>query len=136
MTKDELLKLPDMAASIANEGKRIEAMRARLYSPKGLDTRDKVQSSGGNNMLAETVIDLQNKLDARIEKYEQLRAEAYVMIERALTGDMYYVMSLRYVDALSWAEVASIVNVSAATVYRKHRAALSKLFNQEAGNEQ
>ena len=132
MTKDELLKLPEIYAGIERDRKRIDIMRSRLYSPKGLDTRDKVQSSGGNSMLAETVIDLQQKLDARVREADRLRAEADRMISRELSDsiDLALVMKLRYIQCLSWAHISEWLQYSPATLYRYRREALSILFKE------
>lgn len=130
MTKTELLKLPDIYLRIEQDKQRIHNMRARLYSPKGLDTRDKVQSSGGNGMLAETVIDMQQKLDKRISEFDTLRAEADKMIAGRLKDDTALVMRLRYVDCCNWAEISAMLDYSPATLYRYRRIALDILFKE------
>lgn len=128
MIKSELLALPDMYNRIEQDKLRVHNMRARLYSPKGLDTRDKVQSSGGNNMLAETVIDMQQKLDKRINDFDIMRAEADKLIAGKLADNTALVMRLRYVDCFNWSEISAILDYSPATLYRYRRTALKILF--------
>ena len=128
MIKSELLALPDMYNRIEQDKLRVHNMRARLYSPKGLDTRDKVQSSGGNNMLAETVIDMQQKLDKRINDFDIMRAEADKLIAGKLSDDTALVMRLRYVDCFNWSEISAMLDYSPATLYRYRRTALKILF--------
>ena len=130
MTEEEFLKLPGIYERIKQDTARIEKMRARLYSPKGLDTRDKVQTSGGSNMLAETVIDLQQKLDAKVEAFNKLTAEAGLMISDNLEGDTALVMRLRYVDCFSWAEISAMLDISEPTLYRYRRVALEIIFKE------
>ena len=129
INEEDFIKLPDIYADIERDRKRIDLMRSRLYSPKGLDTRDKVQSSGGANMLAEIVIDLQQKLDARVDVYEALKAEADDLIKSKLDDDTALVMRLRYIEAITWSEIAAILDYSEATLYRYRRQALDKLFS-------
>lgn len=130
MTKEELLALPGIYEKIRQDSVRIQKMRARLYSPKGLDTRDKVQSSGGNSMLAEVVIDLQQKLDARADAFNRLTAEAGELISDNLEGNSALVMRLRYVDCFNWSEIAAMLDLSPATLYRYRNAALDLIFKE------
>ena len=129
MTKEELLTLPDIYEHIVQESNRIANMRAKLYSTQGLDTRDKVQSSGGSNMLAEIVIDAQQELDKEQESFYAMAAEAKKMIRDKLDGNEATVMELRYVGCIGWAEISAMLDLSKATLYRYRNTALELMFN-------
>ena len=129
MTKDDFLSLPDTYEHIVQESNRIENMRARLYSTQGLDTRDKVQSSGGSSMLAEIVIDAQQELDNRMSDFYAMVSEADKLIAARLDGNEAQVMRLRYVGCIGWAEISAMLDLSKATLYRYRNTALEILFN-------
>ena len=129
INENDFIKLPDIYNELERDRRRVDIMRSRLYSPKGLDTRDKVQSSRGANMLAEIVIDLQQKIDARTEAYEYMKAEADGLIQSKLQDEVALIMRLRYIEAINWSEIAAMLDYSPATLYRYRRQALDILFN-------
>ena len=128
ITKADFIAIPARYAEIERDRKRVAAMRARLYSPKGLDTREKVQSSGHDSMLADTVIDMQQKVDEKAEAFNEVIAEAEQLIYEHLTGDLLFIMRLRYVDVLSWEDISKVSLYSPATLYRYRREAIAILF--------
>lgn len=129
LTKTEFLSLPELYKQLKKDTERVNNMRDRLYTPKGLDTRDKVQSSG-KSMLAEIVIDMQQKLDARISDFNRMTAEAAAMIADKLDDDTALVIRLRYVECISWSEIQAILDCSPATLYRCRKTAIHVLFNE------
>ena len=130
LTKTEFLSLPVLYKQLKKDTERVNNMRDRLYTPKGLDTRDKVQSSGGKSMLAEIVIDMQQKLDDRITDFNRMKVEAAAMIADKLDDDTALVIRLRYVECISWSEIQAILDCSPATLYRCRKTAIHVLFNE------
>ena len=131
MTREELLSIPRRAQDIADEQNRIEVMKAKLYSPRGLDTSDKVQSSGSQTALADIVIDMEQRLDTKRQELSKLREEAANLIYKAdIDDDERVVLALRYTEIMTWHEITSAIHYSIATAYRIHRAALDKLFEE------
>lgn len=130
LTKTEFLSLPELYKRLKKDTERVNNMRDRLYTPKGLDTRDKVQSSGGKSMLAEIVIDMQQKLDDRMADFNRMKVEAAAMIADKLDDDTALVIRLRYVECISWSEIQAILDCSPATLYRCRKTAIHVLFNE------
>lgn len=132
MTKEEFLSIPKMAREIEDEDNRIEVMKSKLYSPRGLDTNEKVQSSGSQTALADVVIDMEQRLEAKKIELSRRRAEALQMIYGAyLTDSERLVLMLRYTEDSAWSEITEAIHYSVATVFRIHRAAVEKLFEEE-----
>ncbi len=127
MTREELEMIPKMAREIEHERDKIEAMRSRLTSPKGLDTRDKVQTSGSEISLADVVIDAQQMLDKKEQKLRVYQDDARILIKH-LEGEEWQLMTLRYVMALEWTDISRMMNYSPRTIYRMHNRALCALF--------
>lgn len=127
MTREELEMIPKMAREIEHEKDKIQAMRTRLTSPKGLDTRDKVQTSGSEISLADVVIDAQQMLDKKEQKLRVYQDDARILIKR-LEGEDWQLMTLRYVMALEWTDISRMMNYSARTIYRMHSRVMAELF--------
>ena len=134
ISREELLSIPQMAREIENEDARIETMRSRLYSPKGLDTTETVQSSGSNqNALADVVIDLQQKLDEKKMELVRLQNEVVEMIyhELDLEDRERIIFLLRYTErCLGWKDIAAMTHYAESTVYRKHEQVLGKIYSE------
>ena len=129
MTREELLSIPRKARDIADEQDRIEELKSKLYSPRGLDTNEKVQSSGSQTALADVVMDMEQKLEARKEELRKLRADALKAINEAdLDSNERLVLMLRYTEGCAWSEITETIHYSVASVFRIHRAALDELF--------
>ena len=132
VTREEFLTIPKMAREISEEEDRVAVMRAKLYSPRGLDTSEKVQSSGSQSHLADIVIDMEQALDARKAELESLRAEALILIDSAeLSVEERALMFLRYAEDRSWRDITETIHYAAATTFRMHRSALDKIFKEE-----
>ena len=129
INREEFLNIPKLSKEIAEEENRIAVIRAKLYSPRGLDTNEKVQSSGSQTALADVVIDMEQRLEAKKIELSSLRAEALRMIYGAdLEDSERLVLMLRYVEDSTWLEITEAIHYSVATVFRIHRAAIDKLF--------
>ena len=139
ITKAELLTIPARIRDIDKQRSRVEAMRAKLLSPRGLDTNEKVQTSGGEAAaLADIVIDMEQALEKDLNELNGLREETAAIIQE-LPAELKILMRLRYLDSedgapvcRSWPTIADVMFYSPPTVYRKHDEALALLFPEEA----
>ncbi len=135
ISKEELLSIPQMARDIEAEDERIMTMKSRLYSPKGLDTSEKVQSSGGNQTaLADVVIDLEQKLDLKKMALERLQDEVVEMVyhELDLEDVERIIFLLRYTErCLGWRDIAAMIHYGESTVYRKHDEVLRRIYPEK-----
>lgn len=131
MTRDEFTALPDMAVDIQKRAAQVNRLRNRLISPKGLDTREKVQSSGSGNNMADVLIDMAAELDRVKAEYQSLKAEASDLIDDRLKvcPELILLTSLRYLNNKPWSDVSAIMGYSPATIFRKRDQALDILFN-------
>ena len=131
MTREQFIALPDMAADIQRRAAQVNRLRARLTSPKGLDTREKVQSSGSNNNMADVLIDMAAELDNIRSIYQKQLEEAQDLIDDRLKSypDLILLTSLRYLSNRPWSDISAIMGYSAATIFRKHDTALAILFD-------
>lgn len=135
--KNELLSIPQLAREVEKEEARIESMRAKLTSPKGFDSRERVQSSGSqNNALVDVIIDLEQQLSEKRGMLSVLERQAQALINRAgLTGEDSALMVMRYVEAYSWETVEELMHYSRATVFRRHNELLIRIYGAQEDDE-
>lgn len=127
--KEKLLSIPDTIKELKQEKNRVDALREKLYSPRGLDTSEKVQSSGSQTELADVVIDLEQKLDEKLRMLSVLQREAEAMFrEEELAQEDFILMMLRYYEGDSWAEISKAMCWSESTIYRRHHELLEQIY--------
>lgn len=129
MDKARLQYLMIECRSLGNLESRISALRetlerttARLDGmPHGSDGSDKMAT------MTATIVDLERKLDERRVELEKGMQEAEAAID-TLDDDRYrLVLRLRYIEALSWKEVAKKTHYDKRHCTRIHKAALRRL---------
>ena len=132
ISRDELLSIPATVRRLREEETRIKIMRSKLYSPHGYDSSEKVHCSpGSQTALADIVIDMEQKLDAKKTELERLQTEAEALILGTdLDGDATILMLLRYTEGASWHQITETIHYSPAAAYRAHKAALDTLFEK------
>ena len=149
VTREEFLTIPKMAREISEEEDRVAVMRAKLYSPRGLDTSEKVQSSGSQSHLADIVIDMEQALAGQ-ENDLYLRVKtlfgtmdrvipvgfsigsAAAFAENLALLEERALMFLRYAEDRSWRDITETIHYAAATTFRMHRSALDKIFQNDS----
>ena len=131
MTREDFIALPDMAAEIQKRTAQVQRLRSRLTSPKGLDTREKVQTSGGNNNMADVMVDMAAELDALTCIYRDKLDEAAELIDTKLKDypELILLTSLRYIKGAKWSDVTAVMGYSTSTVFRMKDQALELIFN-------
>lgn len=131
MTREQFTGLPDMAADIKKRAAQVQRLRIRVTSPKGLDTREKVQSSGGTNNMADVLIDMTADLDALTCQYNDLKAEAADLIDAKLSEypELILLATLRYLNNSKWSDITAVLGYSPATVYRMNDQTIDIIFN-------
>lgn len=72
-------------------------------------------------------IDAEQELKELDNKIKHVKEELFVLFENL--NDVYYkfVLSYRYIELLTWQEIADKINFSLPSVYRFHRLAISEL---------
>lgn len=135
LTKEYLNNIRALVLQIRAEQLRVSSLRSKLYSPQGLNTNEKVQSSGNESgALADIVCDMQQKLDEECEQLEQMKHVAEVGFG-VLSDEQRQVMILRYLCALEWPEIRELMHYSAATVYRRRDECFAILFGEEKDDD-
>lgn len=129
MTKKEFNEIILLKQKIQTLMEQVREMEAYTTTIKSFDySKDKVQTSKTNRM-EDTLIrlfDMQEELQNRIDELVSLKASVIKEISK-LDGKYYLVMSLRYLECLSWEWVARRMGHSIQHVHRLHGQALNIL---------
>ena len=85
--------------------------------------QDKVQTSGPKNTLEETItkiIDLEAKINARIDEPVSMKQEAFTMINRIPDLDQQNILIGRYIQLKKWEDISEELNYSMQWVFELH----------------
>ncbi len=132
MTKDELKNIPYLDELINSKIRQLDQLkqyRGRLPTYKG---QESVQSGIGDPTagIALKIVQLSEEISRDIERLIDLKAEARVLF-RQLDDDLKYksVMELRYLECMTWREVAQSLHFSYKHVFKLHGEALRRLYD-------
>ena len=125
--KDYFAQIRKTDQLIARLKSTVATLRAGLTSQNYELSADKVQTSGPSNRLEDAMIkilDLEDKIQARIAELSAMRDEAFDRIGRIPDLDQQNVLIARYCEDKKWEKIALELNFSISQVYRIHGAAL------------
>ena len=100
-----------------------EYLRSSLTSTGSQLKQDKVQTSGPKNTLEETItkiIDLEAKINARIDELVSMKQEAFTMINRIPDLDQQNILIGRYIQLKKWEDISEELNYSMQWVFELH----------------
>lgn len=101
----------------------IATLRSSLTSTGSQLKQDKVQTSGLKNTLEETItkiIDLEAKINARIDELVSMKQEAFTMINRIPDLDQQNILIGRYIQLKKWEDISEELNYSMQWVFELH----------------
>lgn len=133
MTKDELKNIPYLDGLINSKIRQLDQLkqyRGRLPTYNG---RESVQSGSVGDptaSIALKIVQLSEEISRDIDRLIDLKAEAKVLFAR-LDDDLKYksVMELRYLECMSWRNVAQSLHFSYKHVFKLHGEALRRLYD-------
>lgn len=90
----------------------------------------KVQTSGNTSKIANSVeklIDLQEEINDDIDKFIDLRTEVISNIDKIQNSDMCNVLYKRYLDLITWEQIAVDMHFTSQWVHKLHNRALKEI---------
>lgn len=134
MTRDELKNIPYLDGLIDSKIRQLDQLkryRGRLPTYRG---QEPVQSGVGDPTagIALKIVQLDEEIAQDIERLVDLKAEARVLFKQ-LDDDLKYksVMELRYLECMTWREVAQSLHFSYKHVFKLHSEALRRLYDMD-----
>lgn len=125
--KNTQLATLNAIASLTAHKKAIEEqekeMKAKLYEAMVKFGVDKFESDVLNLTLEETItkiIDLEAKINARIDELVSMKQEAFTMINRIPDLDQQNILIGRYIQLKKWEDISEELNYSMQWVFELH----------------
>lgn len=113
----------------------IATLRSSLTSTGSQLKQDKVQTSGPKNTLEETItkiIDLEAKINARIDELVSMKQEAFSMISKIPDLDQQNVLVGRYIQLKKWEDLAAEFEYTTQWLFEIHGKALLAFAKENA----
>lgn len=126
MDKEELRELIHLDEKIETKRRQLERLMKTRLSIKGIDySKDRVQTSShsGQEDLIIKIIDLEREINRDINELVDKKAIAREKISH-VHGVQGTVLEMRYLECMTWQEIAYRLSYSIRTVYKIHGQAL------------
>lgn len=133
MTKDELKNIPYLDGLINSKIRQLDQLRryrGRLPTYKGQESVQSGSVGDPTASIALKIVCLNEEIVQDIDRLIDLKAEARSMFAQ-LDDDLKYksVMELRYLECMSWRNVAQSLHFSYKHVFKLHGEALRRLYD-------
>ena len=125
--KDYFAQIRKTDRLIARLKSTVATLRSGLTSQSYELKPDKVQSSGSKNPIEDAmtkILDLEDKIQARIVELATMRNEAFSMIKNVPDLDQQNILIGRYIQLKEWDDIAVELNFSTKWVLELHGKAL------------
>lgn len=113
----------------------VNTLRSGLTSQSYELKPDKVQTSSPKNTLEETItkiIDLEAKINARIDELVSMKQEAFTMINRIPDLDQQNILVGRYIQLKKWEDLAAEFEYTTQWLFEIHGKALLAFAKENA----
>ena len=81
--------------------------------------------------IVDKIVDMQQRINVEIDALVDLKAEMDIAIEQVSDVDERLLLRYRYINNVSWDDIAKTLNVSSRTVHRIHSSALQNFVVPE-----
>lgn len=135
MTRDELKNIPYLDGLINSKIRQLDQLkryRGRLPTYRGQEPVQPGSVGDPTAGIALKIVQLDEEIAQDIERLVDLKAEARVLFKQ-LDDDLKYksVMELRYLECMTWREVAQSLHFSYKHVFKLHSEALRRLYDMD-----
>lgn len=135
--KEYLKSFKVLNTLIDSKIKDIKRLRSLISSVKSINTGEKVKSSNTDNSVDNTVIkivDLEKDYKNLVLLYINKRTEFDKILNQMNTKERLLI-ELKYINGLTWEQVAWQMNYSERVIYRLHNDVLNKLKKIKDGSK-
>lgn len=132
MERQEFKDIPYAWKRVMKDRERLEYLEQKSDGVGGMQTTERVQSSNLNRSMAiaDTIIDLQSRIDVEEKELRARMDEAVDMIKsNGLNERDKEIMLYRYKYCLDWLDISEIMQMTTRWVLKRHGIALSKIFD-------
>ncbi len=136
--KEYLEQIRTLDRRINNNLQALEQLEALATKVTAVNNGDRVQSSGSQDKMADTVIkiiELKQEINADIDRLVDMKCEIIPVIDAVQDADFYDVLYKRYILCKKWEEIALDMHYSFRWVLKLHGRALQKIDMIRKENE-
>lgn len=133
MTKDELKNIPYLDGLINSKIRQLDQLKRYRGRLPTYDGRESIQLGSVGDptaSIALKIVQLSEEISRDIERLIDLKTEAEALFTQ-LDDDLKYksVMELRYLECMTWRNVAQSLHFSYKHVFKLHGEALRRLYD-------
>lgn len=128
--KDYLEQIRILDRLINNKLQELEQLEALATKVTSVNSGDRVQASGSQDKMADTVIkilELKQEINADIDRLVDLKCEIIPLIDAVQDADLIDVLYKRYIQGKKWEEIALEMHYTFRWVLKLHGRALQKI---------
>ena len=106
---------------------RIKEVRASYMAPRAIQYNDMPKAHNSNHDLSDYVAKMDELTDYMISKYTRLRGievDIYLRVDRMENQQERECLRFRYIDGMTWTEIADALDTTERNVYFIHGRAL------------
>ena len=125
--KEYLLRYQEVKREIEDLDYRMAQLRLKYAAPSAINYSDMPKAHNANHDLSEYVAKMDEMTDYMISKYTRLRGievDIYKRLDRMDNQDERELLRFRYIDGLTWDQIALKLGYSRRNVTRIHGRAL------------
>ena len=126
-SKEYLLRYRAVKREIEDLDQRMAQLRLKYAAPTAIDYSAMPKAHDSNHDLSDYIAKMDEMTEYMISKYTRLRGievDIYIRVDRMQDQTEREILRYRYIDGLSWEEIAAKLNYSKRNVTRIHGRAL------------
>lgn len=131
MTKERLRQYRELKREKAQIEEKIEELEGVMYAPRGTNYEEKIRAQSKTGSITEVLHEqheaLERLYNAKLVELNACLLEIETAIESLTDSTERQLMRLRYIDGLTWEEVAVALSYGWTQTHRLHSRALEKL---------
>lgn len=125
--KEYLLQYQHIQREIEDIDRRMAQVRLKYAAPSAIDYSDMPKAHNSNHDLSDYVAKMDELTDYMISKYTRLRGieiDIYMRVDRMENQQERELLRYRYIDGMTWTQVADAMLTTERNVYFIHGRAL------------
>lgn len=125
--KEYLLQYKHIQREIEDIDRRMAQIRLKYAAPSAINYSDMPKAHNSNHDLSDYVAKMDELTDYMISKYTRLRGievDIYMKVDRMENQRERELLRYRYIDGMTWTEIADALDTTERNVYFIHGRAL------------
>ena len=119
--------IDDLIASYSAELAEERAKSTSISSPIAGTSKSSTPGDRVGNAVTR-IITAEERIQEQIDQKKALKAEIHKIIDNVPNNDEKLLLRLRYINGMTWEQIAEKMNYSRQWVLKKHKQALSRLL--------